>query len=539
MTEFQPTGRQLESLVIPENDPRAIRFCSRWLHTLNKGIVFSEEMANSMQSYVPAMSKILELEPDEIRTLNRLHNQSTGQKSSEAEGTLVTRRQADESVIDYQRRILGQANRLMDMHHPQEDTRRLNHGNILEIPKDLDTPDKIKKFLEEKTRGKSKLEKAQIERSYKMLLPVDILDELETGKKLHTSIIDLARRHENFEQQRVVARTFKVSQLKEQGLIKPEEFERWQKMTRLSDFRMRIFLPDRLLKDSNNNVLDAIRSAGSVYKVYMGWLSNLETAEMLPAELCRQTTDGSVVITFDAPGQFESPLVNPDELDSDPHLATVQQYLYATDMSLKLFGLDDNSDLLKDKFQVDIGHSRGAVAVAHKGRKVWENPNHYGIILEPVSHYDHKRKTAPINWMLGKGSEIANIPLLRGPAEKMIVPALVEWYIGSADEDTKRIHRHVFEKTSPKFSGRSIQKLMQTRMPSLDFLKRDFLSSHCAMYVAEGDQFVHPESVLEETSEAFRKKLPAVFSIQGGHYAHLRAVNRKNFEHALSRSLTR
>ncbi|OGG02566.1 hypothetical protein A2Z33_02125 [Candidatus Gottesmanbacteria bacterium RBG_16_52_11] len=175
-------------------------------------------------------------------------------------------------------------------------------------------------------------------------------------------------------------RDYTVRCLVAAGAIPEDVYAKWKRETGLSDFRMRLFLPQAHLQRYGGDTAGTVRNAGVIFKIKMGWDACLETAETIPNQLAGLTGNG-VVVVYDPPGQFMSTFARPERIRDDPYLATVSEYNLAEDRSLGLFGLSDRQ--LSDVPVVTIGHSRGAAAAMHEGGNSWQADNRGYVLLAP------------------------------------------------------------------------------------------------------------------------------------------------------------
>lgn len=336
----------------------------------------------------------------------------------------------------------------------------------------------------------------------KALVPEEVIDGKTKRKKVKykEESVDLGVR----------AFDFQLSDLMKKGFIPGVKMKQLENITRLGDFRMRIFVTAQFYEENNFSLAQAIQNAGVIFKGEMGWLSCLETMEQIPALLCNETGNG-IVVTYDTPGQFRSPFKNPAEVDTDGFLETLQANNFATDAVLHLFGFD--KEVIDRKFQETIGHSKEATAQFFKIDELKRRDRGH-ILLSPVPGHP-VFKGEKVKWLLGRGTRVANLPLIRELVGQGFSHPLIQWFIGTASEDVKALHRLVLQNTDLRVLSRFILRLMSTDIPELpvEAISRDSLRIIIPAY----DPFIDFDMVVDQTLGRIRK-VDIVKNIRRGHY---------------------
>jgi hypothetical protein len=334
---------------------------------------------------------------------------------------------------------------------------------------------------------------ASLDQAYNELLPTGNLDLLDHGynpetktvrsdhKPLDMASLDMVMSYATKSGKRiaepVIQREYTISELMkgDPPMISPQDLKKWQEVTGLSDFRMRIFISEKHFTKSDYQVSQAVLNAKQIFKLYPGYPETLEGFEKLPAMLARLQEEG-VVVLFDPPGQGQSTFGHEQNLATDSYLISAQGYQLAIDASLKMFGFDLPE--IREKFTTSIGRQRGANAILNQGLREWQNPQRKAILISPISHSSHPGR---LDGRTGLRRNIKKI-------------------FGETDELTASLFNYFIEKGNDQISDLIFRQMCRETIPPLTAINR----RNFVLFLPEDD--TDPLVAKEKTAKEIRKK---------------------------------
>jgi hypothetical protein len=307
---------------------------------------------------------------------------------------------------------------------------------------------------------------------------------------------------------------FNLKDLVSNGLIPYKEYKKFEKLSRLNGFRMRVFVSDDFLEESGGKLSAAIKNAGALIYGEMGWDSCLETMEQIPAILSRLTHNG-VVITYDMPGQMGTTFKDPNELIQDRFLFSHQGVTMAVDLVLRrLFGLDGadfrevalrddaargrkKGQTYQNKIEVTLAHSRRAAGNLYKGYGKWFDDDKVGfVLLNPVF------KTGGVlplkDWqmnILGEGSSVFGPLLQTDMGTRLGVGFLINYLATGGTSQVKELHKLTFQQTPVTVIAETIRHLAKEHLPQFPAEAEKY--GRVRVYHAFDDHFVPNERTLK------------------------------------------
>ena len=254
----------------------------------------------------------------------------------------------------------------------------------------------------------------------------------------------------------VYSARFSLSELAQRGLINPDAFDSFQRLTKLGDFAWRALWTRGAVVEAGGRS-QFLRTARAIIVFIHGWDGTGAIWENLPAELCA-AEHNCLVLVPDVNGFGGSPFAHPETLTADQcapdaNMRAIEKWLN----TLRLLGGPRRYPI------VLVGHSMGGATLFYLNERLWSGQRVARCAVAPaLLANDILRKG--FYRTLGAGIFAAN-RLSLDSFQNRIAPFIITQLIAGASKAVQAEHRRVFRKTPKPTIARTFDAMGVAKRP--------------------------------------------------------------------------